>query len=205
MIPVHAQPGQGRQAAAPRALVGGPAVRTSRHRQTAPALPQHVVAARVALIGARVRVGPRVVRAVEWLAGVMLRLVTRTLHDANGLPDLAGRRRVAVVLLGLAATLVDDLAVAGDCHLLFRDDRGLDAQRGLQADWYPVVGFFFGGQKNECLVLRRGGLLGFGFWFGWREIFFRALDSWRSWSVREYVLGGMNCLLDGSFESSVFA
>lgn len=101
------------------------AVRTARdttaaHGNTSATLSQHVVGASVggvALIGACVGVGTRLVGAVERLK------ISRTLNHSDGLPDFGGGRGVAVVLLRFAASLVDDLSIARHGYLFFGDDR----------------------------------------------------------------------------------
>lgn len=128
--PAHAPPGAlGIVVLADRASrVGGTAT-----------LAQHVTAAvvgRVTLIGAGVRVRPRVVRAVERLVDVV---VTRPMDDAHRLPYLAGGRGVIIVLLGLAAPLVDHLAAARHGDVLLRHHRRFHAQRRLESHRRPFT------------------------------------------------------------------
>ena len=108
------------------------------YRRGSARFPQHVIAAGVGgvtLVGARVRVWPRVVRAVERFD------VSRPVHDPHGLPYLAGRRGVIIVLLGLAAPLVHHLSTARHRHLFLRHDRRLYAQRRLQPHRRPLQAF----------------------------------------------------------------
>lgn len=96
----------------------------------AASLTQHVIAAgvgRVALIRAGVRVWPGIVRTVERLD------VTRPMDDSHRFPYLAGRRRVIIVLLGLATSLVDDLTTTRDGDLFLRHDRRFHAQGCLES------------------------------------------------------------------------
>lgn len=77
-----------------------------------------IAAGRVTLVGTGVRIRPGVVGAVKWLN------VPRPMNDSHRFPYLAGRRRVIIVLLGLATPLVDDFTAASDSDFFFRHDRG---------------------------------------------------------------------------------
>lgn len=88
---------------------------------------ENVIAAGVTLIGTGVRIWPGVVRAVERLD------VPRPMDDSHRLPYLTGRRRVIIVLLGLATSLVDDLTAACDCDFFLRHDGRFHAQGRLKS------------------------------------------------------------------------
>lgn len=100
--------------------------------------PEHVITAGVGgvtLIGARVRIRPGLVRAVERLD------VPRPVHDSHRLPYLAGRRGVVIVFLRLAASLVHDLSAPRHGHLLLRHDGRLYAQGCLESYRGPSQAF----------------------------------------------------------------
>lgn len=81
---------------------------------------------RVTLVGARVRIRPGLVRAVERFD------VARPVHDSHRLPYLARRRGVVIVFLRLAAPLVHHLPAPRHGHLLLRHDGRLHAQGCLE-------------------------------------------------------------------------
>ena len=121
--------------------------------------PEHVIAARVGrvtLVGARVRIRPGLVRAVERFD------VARPVHDSHRLPYLARRRGVVIVFLRLAAPLVHHLPAPRDGHLLLRHDGRLHAQGCLEPYRGPSQAFritsyhrgspFFSNARFERLV-----------------------------------------------------
>lgn len=100
--------------------------------------PEHVITARVGgvtLVGARVRIRPGLVRAVERFD------VARPVHDSHRLPYLARRRGVVIVFLRLAAPLVHHLSAPRHGHLLLRHDRRLHAQGCLEPYRGPSQAF----------------------------------------------------------------
>jgi len=91
--------------------------RTSRSGGTASLSENMIAASRVTLVGTGVRVWPGVVGAVEWLN------VSRSMDDSHRLPYFTGRRRIIIVLLGLATSLVNNFTATSDGDLFLRHNR----------------------------------------------------------------------------------
>lgn len=90
---------------------------TSRGRGAASLSEDMIAASCVTLVGTGVRVRPGVVGTIKWLN------VPRPMDNSHRFPYFAGRRRVIIVLLGLATSLVNDFTATGDSDFFLRHDR----------------------------------------------------------------------------------
>lgn len=100
---------------------------TSRGGCTASFSEDVIAAGRITLIGTGIRIWSRIVRAVKRFN------IPRSMDDSHRLPYLTSRRRIIIVLLGLATSLVDDLTAARDCDFFLRHDGRFHAQGCLKS------------------------------------------------------------------------
>lgn len=95
--------------------------------------PKDVIATgSVTLIGTGIRIWPGVIGTVKGLD------VSCSMNDSHWFPYLAGRRRVIIVLLGLATSLIDDLTATSYGNFFLRHDGRFYTQGCLESHRGPL-------------------------------------------------------------------